>query len=196
MLAGFSDSADVDRPFDFGQSAEDAVGLLRYLGIGKADFLGYSNGGHIAIEIALRHPEAVRKLVVESAMFDRGGSDPGFWRGFESAKLADMPAELSEAYLKTAPRPQDLPVFFNKSVARMRAFKGWTRDEIRSILAPTLVLVGDRDIVRPEHAVEMVRLLPHARLAVLPDTDHMAIVDRAGLVCPIVESFLDAPIPK
>ncbi len=109
-------------------------------------------------------------------MFDREGGDPGFWDAFGTVTLNDMPADLREAYLKTAPRPDDLPTFFTKSMQRMREFRGWTAGDIRSIDAPTLIVAGDRDIVRPEHAVLMFRLLPDARLAILPDTDHMSIV--------------------
>jgi pimeloyl-ACP methyl ester carboxylesterase len=133
---GHGHTADIDRPFSFEQSAEDTVALLQYLKITKADFMGYSNGGHIALEIALRHPDVVRKLIFESIMFNREGSDPGFWESFKHAKLEDMPMELREAYLKTAPHPEDLPVFFAKSVQRMLNFKGWTTEEIHSIEAP------------------------------------------------------------
>jgi pimeloyl-ACP methyl ester carboxylesterase len=188
---GHGRTADVDRPFSFVQSAEDAVGLLRHLGIPKADFLGYSNGGQIAIEVALRHPGVVRRLVIESAMIDREGSDPAFWNSFPNAKPDDMPKELRDAYRKTSPHPEDLPVFFLKSVRRMLDFKGWKAGEIKSIRAPVLVVVGDRDIVRPEHAVRMFRLFPDARLAVLPGTDHMKIVERADWLAPMVEAFLD-----
>jgi len=192
---GHGHTADVDRPFTFAQSAEDTVGLLRHLTIRQADVLGYSNGGHIALQIAISHPEVVRKLVIESAMFNREGTDPGFWEGFTAAKPEDLPAELRAAYLNVAPRPGDLPTFFAKSVQRMLHFTGWTPEEIRSIRAPTLVIAGDRDIVRPEHAVLMFRLLPHAWLAMLPGTDHMTIVNRGDWVVSMVEAFLDAPMP-
>jgi len=187
---GHGRTADVDRPFSFEQTAEDTVALLRHLHVEKADLLGYSNGGHIAIEIALRHPEVVRKLVIESAMFSRDGADAAFWESFQHATLEDMPAQFQKAYRETAPRPQDLPSYFAKSVQRMLEFKGWTEDQIRSIRNPTFVLVGDRDIIRPEHAVRMFRLLPDARLAVLPATDHMAMPDRAAELAPMVEEFL------
>ena len=193
---GHGHTADVDRPFTFEQSAEDTIALLRYLKIEKADFMGYSNGGHIALEIALRHPEVVRKLVLESIMIDRDGSDPAFWESFKHAKLENMPLELREAYLRTAPHPEDLPVFFEKSVQRMRDFKGWTSQEVQSIEAPTLVIMGDRDVARPEHAVLMFRLLPNARLAILPDTDHMAIVKRSDWLLPMIGEFLDSPMPQ
>jgi len=192
---GHGHTADADRPFSFAQSAEDTVALLRWLKIEKFDLYGYSNGGHIAIQVALAHPDVVRKLVIESAMFSKDGCDPAFWSGFDDAKLETMPAELREAYLKTAPHPEQLPTFFAKSVERMKKFKGWTADEIRSIRAPTLILLGDHDIVRPEHAVEMFRLMPDARLAILPATDHAKIVDRAAWELPMIEDFLDAPMP-
>jgi pimeloyl-ACP methyl ester carboxylesterase len=193
---GHGRTADiVDRPFTFEQSADDTAGLLRFLNIGKADFFGYSNGGHIALQMAISHPGLVRKLVVESAMFHRDGSDPGFWKSFEHAKPGDMPPELREAYLGVAPHPEDLPTFFTKSVQRMLNFKGWTPEDIQSIDAPTLVMIGDRDIVTPEHAVRMFRLLPNAQLAVLPGTDHMTIVNRSDWLVPMIGTFLDSPMP-
>ncbi len=191
---GHGHTADIDRPFSFEQSAEDTVALLKYLKIGKADFMGYSNGGHIALEIALRHPDVVRKLIFESIMFSREGSDPGFWESFKHAKLEDMPQELREAYLKAAPHPEDLPVFFAKSVQRMLNFKGWTPQEMQSIKAPVLVIMGDRDVASPEHAVLMFRLFPNARLAIVPDTDHMMIVKRSDWLVPMLKAFLDAPM--
>ena len=187
---GHGHTADVDRPFSFAQSAEDAVALLRYLHVAKADFLGYSNGGHIALEIALRHPETVRSLIVESVFFSRDGTDPQFWEGFEHAKLEDMPIELRKAYLATAPHPEQLPTLFAKSVQRMREFKGWTPAQMRSIRAPTLLILGDRDIVRVEHAAQMQRLMGDAWLAVLPATDHLAITERAASVAPMLDEFL------
>ena len=187
---GHGHTADVDRPFSFEQSAEDAVALLRHLHVAKADFLGYSNGGHIALEIALRHPEAVRSLIIESAFFSRDGTDPGFWQGFDDAKLDDMPLDLRKAYLATAPHPEQLPSFFAKSVQRMREFKGWTPAQLGTIRAPTLLVLGDRDIVRVEHAARMQHLLPDARLAVLPAADHLAVTDRAAEVAAMVEEFL------
>jgi pimeloyl-ACP methyl ester carboxylesterase len=187
---GHGHTADVDRPFSFEQSAEDAVALLRHLGVGKADVFGYSNGGHIALEIALRHPEVVRSLVLESVMASRDGTDPGFWQGFEHAKLDDMPPDLKRAYLATAPHPEQLPSFFAKSVQRMREFKGWTPAQLRTIRAPALLVLGDRDVVRVEHAAQMQRQLPDARLAVLPAADHMAMTERAAEVAAMLDQFL------
>lgn len=192
---GHGHTADIDRPFTFEQSAEDTISLMRYLKIREADIFGYSNGGHIVLAIAIRYPEVVRKIIVESAMFSRDGSDPGIWESFKEAKLDEMPAELQESYLRVAPHPEDLPTFFAKCVKRMLDFKGWTPEEIKSIDAPTLVIIGDHDIVRPEHAVSMFRLLPNAQLAVLPGTDHMTIVNRSAWLLSMTEAFLNAPMP-
>jgi pimeloyl-ACP methyl ester carboxylesterase len=192
---GHGHTADVDRPFSFEQSADDAAALLRYLKVESADFFGYSNGGSIALQIAIRHPRLVRKLVVASAMFKRDGMYPWFWESMQHASLENMPAELKEAYRATAPHPEQLQSFHDKSVKRMLDFKDWRAEDIHAIAAPTMILIGDQDVVRLEHAVEMFRLLPHPRLAVLPGTDHMALVQRAGWLLSMVEPFLDEPMP-
>ena len=193
---GHGHTADIDRPFSFEQSADDTFALLRYLKIERADFMGYSNGGTIALQIAIRHPEVVRKLVVMSGFFSCDGANPEFWEQFKDAKLETMPAELRETYLKTAPHPEQLQNFFDKTVQRMREFKDIPAEQIRSIAAPTLVMIGDNDVVRPEHAVETFRLLPHAQLAVLPGTDHMMMVKRTDWEVSMVEAFLNAPMTK
>ena len=192
---GHGHTADVDRPFTFEQSAEDTAALLKYLHVDRADFFGYSNGGNIALLMGIRHPEKVRKLIVESAMFKRDGLVPGFWDSMRQATLQSMPGELREAYLKEAPHPEALPAFHDKCRDRMLEFKDWRPEDIQSIGAPTLVMIGDADIIRPEHAVEMFRLLPHGQLAVLPGTDHMTIVKRADWQVSMIDSFLDAPMP-
>jgi len=193
---GHGHTADIDRPFTFEQTADDTAALLRYLKIEKADFFGYSNGGSVALQMGIRHPDLVRKLVVASAMFKRDGLYPEFWGSMEHATLESMPVELREAYLRTAPHPEQLPTFHDKCVKRMLEFKDWRPEDIQAIDAPVMVMIGDADIVRPEHAVEMFRLLPHAQLAVLPGTDHMALVKRADWQVSMIEAFLDAPMPK
>lgn len=192
---GHGHTADVNRPFTFEQTADDTATLLRYLKVERADFFGYSNGGNVALQIAIRHPDLVRKLVVASSMFKRDGLYPEFWESMKYATLQNMPAELQEAYLRVAPNPENLSTFHDKCVKRMLEFKDWRPEDIQSIDAPTMVLIGDADIVRPEHAVEMFRLLPHAQLAVLPGTDHMTFVERADWQVSMIEAFLDAPMP-
>ena len=189
-------TADIDRPLTFEQTADDVAALLRRLGIEPADVFGYSNGGSTALQIAIRHPKLVRKLVVMSAIYKADGMPPAFWASMKKASLADMPADLKDAYRRVAPHPEQLQTMHDKCVARMLAFKDWPDEQIAGIEAPTLVLVGDADVVRPEHAVEMYRRLPHARLAVLPGVDHMSIVKRTALPLAMIEAFLDEPAPS
>ena len=194
---GYGHTADIaGRPFSFEQSADDTAALLEYLHIGRADFFGFSNGGTIALQVAIRHPRIVRKLVVTSGFFKRDGGYPWFWDAMAHAQLENMPKELKEAYHEVAPHPENLQTFFDKSAQRMRNFKDITADAIRGIAAPTLVIVGDADVMRPEHAVETFRLLPHAQLAVLPGTDHMKMMTRTAWLVPMVGEFLDAPASK
>ena len=190
--AGHGHTADrPDQPFSFEQSADDASALLTHLHIARADFLGYSNGGTIALQIAIRHPQIVRKLVIESANFRHDGMDPQFWEGMKKATIASVPPEFKEAYLRTAPHPEQFQSYFEKSQKRMLEFRDIPNDAIKSITAPALILIGDRDVIRPEHALEMMRLLPHAEMAMMPDTNHMQMPERAAWWVPMVEAFLD-----
>lgn len=106
-----------------------------------------------------------------------------------------MPAELRDAYLAASPHPENLQSFFNKCVERMQSFEDIPAETIRSIAAPTLVLVGDRDVMRPEHAVQTFRLLQHTQLAVLPDTEHMVLTRRTEWLAPMISEFLSAANP-
>src|SRR6185369_12380292 len=96
---GHGHTADIaERPYTFEQSADDAAALLRYLKVEKADLLGYSNGGSIAMQVAIRHPELVRRLVIVSAMYTRAGMPPEFWESMKHATVSGMPKELKDAY--------------------------------------------------------------------------------------------------
>ena len=194
---GYGHTADIaDRPFSFEQSADDTAALLDHLHIEKADLFGFSNGGTIALQVAIRHPKAVRKLVLASALLQRNGAYPWLWEAMAKASLENMPKELQEEYLKVAPHPENLRMFHDKAAQRMRDFKDIPADAIRGITAPALVIVGDADVIRPEHAVETFRLLPHAQLAVLPGTDHMKVTARTEWLVPMISEFLDAPAAR
>jgi pimeloyl-ACP methyl ester carboxylesterase len=190
---GYGHTADiVDRPFTFEQSADDTAALLKYLQIQKADLFGFSNGGTIALQVAIRHPQAVRKLVLASALLKRDGVIPGFWDFMAKGTLENMPKELQQAYLEVAPHPENLRLFHDKAARRMREFKDIPTEAVRGVTAPALVVAGDADVIRPEHAVETFRLLPDARLAVLPATDHMKVTARTEWLVPMIDEFLDA----
>ena len=159
---------DRNTDLTFEQDADDVAMLLANLYISKADFLGFSNGGHTTIEIALRHPELVNKIILCSAFYKRSAIAPQFWEGFDQATLNDMPQVLREGYLTVNNNAESLLNMFNKDIQRMKAFKDWSDEQIKSIKAPTLVINGSRDIGSPEHAVKMYRIIPNCEMAILP----------------------------
>ena len=161
-------TSDRDTPESFEQDADDVAALLKYLKIDKANFWGFSNGGSTTMQIAIRHPEMVNKIVVASGAYKRDGFMPGFFDGFPNATLADMPESLKAAYLKVAPDKSGLRVMFDKDVARMENFKDWSDDALRSIKAPALFMVADHDVITVEHTIQMSRLVQGAQLVVLP----------------------------
>lgn len=194
---GYGRTADIkDRPFTFEQSADDTAALLQHLKIERADILGFSNGGTIALQVAIRHPKAVRKLIAVSAFFSRAGGEPAFWEMMKTAKLENMPQELQDAYRKIAPQPENLRLFHDKAAQRMRDFKDIPEDKLRAIAAPTLVMAGDADVVRSEHVVALARLIPHAQAAILPGSDHGLLESRADWAALMVLAFLDASMAK
>jgi len=191
---GHGHTADIDRPFSLEQWADDVAALLKYLNIEQSDIFGYSTGGTVALAFALRHPTMVRKLVLASAIYNSEGYAPGILEGLKHMKAENLPPIMRERYMKVAPRPQDWQALVEKSAKAAATFTGWQKKEIRTISAPTLVMVGDSDTVRTEHAVELYRLIAHARLAVLPATDHIGILSqRAEWVVEMISDFLNAP---
>jgi pimeloyl-ACP methyl ester carboxylesterase len=200
-------TADIDRPLTTKAMAADTVALLRQLGIEQADLFGYSMGAGVALQIAVDHPELVRKLAVASFAHTLDGLHPGLLEGLEQLTpeaLAGTPFE--QAYAREAPRPEDWPTLVAKVKDLNSRILEWPADAIRSIATPTLIIIGDSDIVRPEHAVEIFRLLgggvvgdvaglPRSQLAVLPGTTHITLVHRGDWLSSMIGEFLDAPVP-
>ncbi|MBB3063607.1 alpha/beta fold hydrolase [Microbulbifer rhizosphaerae] len=165
---GHGRTSDRDAPVTFETSADDVAALLRYLKIEKADIFGFSNGASIALQVAIRHPQLVRKIVFASAATRRDGYYPQLWEFMEKANFANMPQPLKDAFLRVNPDRQQLRIMHDKDAERVRNFEDVPDELVRSVRAPTLIVLGDRDIVKPEHAAELTRLIPGARLLILP----------------------------
>jgi pimeloyl-ACP methyl ester carboxylesterase len=159
---------DRDSDLSFEQDADDVAALMKSLNIAKADFFGFSNGGNTTMQIAIRHPELVDKIIVASSFYKRSGVYPWFWDFMNAAKIEDMPQVYKNTYLKVAPDSAKLQVMHDKCVKRMVDFRDLTDEQIKSIKAPALIVIGDAEMIRPEHAVEMYRLIPNSQLAILP----------------------------
>ena len=208
-LQGHGRTADVaDRPLTYEGMADDVAALIGHLGIEEADIFGYSMGGGVALQFAIRHPGLVRKLVSASATYRSEGVYLEVLQGIEHiTPEAFTGTPWREEYDKLAPNPEDFPTLVAKLKELDAEIQAWPPEDIRSIGAPTLLVIGDSDIVRPEHAVEMFRLLgggvagdlaglPTSQLAVLPGTTHVGLVERADWLVPMIGGFLDAPGPE
>lgn len=203
-LQAHGHTKDIDRPLSFEQDADDVAALLKQLSIDKADIMGFSNGGTTSLQIAIRHPQIVNKLVLMSTTFNRNGMQPGFFDGFNNAKLSDMPKPLQDAYLEANPDTTGLRAMFERDVTRMANFKDIDESLIHNVQAPALVINGDADVVRKEHALALATLLPHAKLAIIPGGHG----DYIGEICApnkgskipllavaMIEEFLKTPQP-
>jgi pimeloyl-ACP methyl ester carboxylesterase len=208
-MQGHGRTADIDRPITYEAMADDSAALLRHLGIERADVFGYSMGGGIALQLAIRHPELVRRLVVASAGYSSDSMHPEALAMFPTITpelFAGSPIE--QEYRRLAPDPAGFP----KLVERLKELDttefAWPEEDVRNIAAPTLIVLGDSDGVRLEHAVQMFRLrgggvmgdlsgMPTSQLAVLPNTAHFVppghgLLDRTEWLMALVPPFLDA----
>jgi pimeloyl-ACP methyl ester carboxylesterase len=195
----------VDRPLTLESMADDTAAVLDHLRVGPVDVLGYDLGAGVALHLAARRPDLVRRLVFVGHAFDRNGFHPGVLDGvarLTPPMLAGSPFE--RAYAAVAPDPAGFAALVERTTALETGMTDLTPDDVRAVAAPTLVVVGDADLVRPEHAVEMFRLrgggvpgdlvgVPAAQLAVLPGTSHAALLARPDLLLALVLPFLQAP---
>jgi pimeloyl-ACP methyl ester carboxylesterase len=194
-LQGHGHTNDLDRPLTFEQMADDTAALLKQLKIKDADFFGYSMGGTVALGIAIRHPELVRKLAIygSCAGTAKDTYDPEIYKQFQSLGADFAPPVLKEPYDRMAPDPKRWPILVTKIKELENIFKGYTAAELKAIKAQTLIMMGDRDAVRPEHAVEMYRLIPNALLAIFPGGDHFLPFSGPDKLLATLAPFLNAP---
>jgi pimeloyl-ACP methyl ester carboxylesterase len=191
-LQGHGRTADIDRPMTCEQHADDIAALLKHLKVEHADFFGDSFGGTIAVMMAVRHPQLVRRVVSHGGSF---APYPG--------TVADRPPHDSdfvkwqrEEYLSVAPDPKRWPTLFDKATKSLMAWKGFSPDQLKAIKAPVLIACGDHDLIPVERCAEWSRMIPNAQLAVIPDSSHFVLFSEPEKLLPTVAMFLDAPTRK
>ena len=204
-MQGHGRTRDVPREFSYEAMADDVSGLLGHLKIERADVLGYSMGGGIAFQAAIRHPERVRRLVILSGAY----SHDGWWPDAEKS-LATMNAEafkgtpIEEEYRRFGNDPAHFPAFVKKVISVDLKPYDWSK-EARAIQAPMFIVLGDVDGIRYEHALELFRAkgggkmgdihgLPKSRLAILPGTTHVGMMQRWSWLVPMINDFLDSDL--
>jgi pimeloyl-ACP methyl ester carboxylesterase len=207
---GHARTADIDRPITYEQMADDTAAAVRHLGFDNADFFGYSMGGAIALLVAIRNPELVRKLVVASTSYRTDGFSAEALEMFPTITpelFAGSPIE--EEYQRLAPDPGHFPKLVEKMVQLDTSDFVVPDEDVQAIAAPTFIVLGDSDGVILEHAVKFFRLrgggvmgdlagMPKSQLAVLPGTSHYVppgsgLLDRSDWLLALIPPFLDAP---
>ena len=203
-MQGHGRTADINREFSYENLADDVAALLDYLKITRADLLGYSMGGGVAMQVAIRHPEKVRKVVSISAVFRHDG-----WVKEALDMFPQLSAEMLKGspieseYKKLSPTPTAFPTFVKRVIAMDLKPYDFGADKLKATRAPFLFIHGDADGVRLDHVAEMFRLKgdeifgdmrprSESRLAVLPNTTHVTLMEKGGAIIPMVNDFLDA----
>jgi pimeloyl-ACP methyl ester carboxylesterase len=195
-MQGHGRTADIDREITPAALASDVVGLLDLLGVDRAHVFGHSMGGAVTLELAINHRGRVRSLVAASASVRPDGLHEDFTDPAKRATSARMPTrqdflDLQEAYRRLSPHPDhfdDILATLSRSDADTR---GWPDEQLATITAPALLVLGDRDFTTVEHGALMQQLIPGSQLAVLPGTTHMQVTRRADLLLPVLARFLD-----
>lgn len=207
-MQGHGRTADIPRDITAENLADDVAALLDYLKIPRADLIGYSMGGTVAMQCAIRHPDKVRKVVVISAMLRRDGA---VQEGQDA--LATLTADafkgspIEAEYKRLSPNPDGFPTFVKRVLAMDSKGHDISDDQLKATKAPMFFIHGDSDGIRLEHVAEMFRLkgggvhgdikpLPASRLAILPATTHVTLMQRRSVIVPMVNDFLNAKPPK
>jgi pimeloyl-ACP methyl ester carboxylesterase len=192
-LQGHGHTPDTGRPMSIDRFADDIAELLDRLGIERADLWGFSLGALTATGVAVRHPAKVRRLVLAAVNIRPDGYHPEITAPEQDDPRLPTEEEFAAwqaAYEAVAPNPGDFFPFLERMQPVVHDFEGWTSDEIRSITAPSFLVIGDRDFVRLDHASEMLDLFPDCRLAVLPATRHTEVMQRTDELRALVAPFL------
>ncbi len=187
-------TSDRNAPESFEQDADDVAALLKHLNITKANIMGFSNGGTTTLQIAIRHPQLVNKIVVIAGAYKRDGFMTGFFDFMPKATIDNMPQPLKDAYLKVTPNQAGLLTMFNKDKQRMIDFKDISDTDISNIKAPALFIVADKDVITVPHTMAMAKLISGAGVMVLPGAHGEALGEtttyKAGSKAPQATAIL------
>lgn len=201
-LQGHGRTADTGRPLSLERLADDIAAVLADAGVGvgvgaaeQADVVGFSLGGLVAVEVARRHPDRVRRVVLGAISMGPDGFHEHITSPDARPGVGRMPTEadfaaMVTAYREVAPDPDHIEVFQATLSGFVGGLPGWTPAELQDVRAPALLMIGDRDFVKVEHAAEMQSVLPDAQLAVVPDATHMSLFHQADVVVPLLHRFL------
>jgi pimeloyl-ACP methyl ester carboxylesterase len=207
-LQGHGRTTDIDRPITYPNMADDVAAFMDAVGLTRADVFGYSMGAEVGLQLAIRHPAKVNKLVAASVAYDFEGWQPAF-KDVIPQMTVEMILQMpfAEDYPKLAANPNGFPELARKLIALEKEPMAWEND-VKALKTPVLIITGDADVATLEHSVALFRLLgggvmgdmgkplPASRLAVLPATSHTAVITQPDLLYAVIEPFLKGETPK
>jgi pimeloyl-ACP methyl ester carboxylesterase len=181
-------SPDSDQPLTYRLMANDMLKLLDKLGIAETDVVGWSDGGIVGLDLAMQHPERVKRLVVYGAGYDVDGLD--------NDKCPTPPAEeeiapIRDFYKSIAPDPNHWPVFYEKSIEMWRTQPHYSMADLGTIKAPTLVMAGEFDCVKRQHTDQLAKAVPGASEEIIKGATHVAPLFQPDVVNPYILKFLE-----
>lgn len=203
---GHGRTTDIDRAITYPHLADDVAVFMDKVGLKKADVFGYSMGAAAALDLAIRHPEKVEKLIIASTGYDEEGMQPAY-KAFIPQMTVDMFLPFEAEYRKLAANPEGFRALVKKMIALESEPMAWEAD-VKKLKMPVLVIAGDADVVTLEHTVALFRLLgggemgdmgkplSASRLAILPATSHTAVIGQVALLHTLIEPFLKGEKPK
>jgi pimeloyl-ACP methyl ester carboxylesterase len=204
---GHGRTTDIDRPITYPNLADDVAAFMDAVGLERADVFGDSMGAAAGLQLAIRHPEKVNRLVAASVAYDVEGWQPAF-REFIPHLTVEMFLDMpfAEEFRRLAADPDGFPALVEKLIRLEHEPMAWEA-EVRALETPVLIITGDADVVTLEHSVALFRLLgggvmgdmgqplPESRLAVMPATSHTAVITQPELLVAFIEPFLAGAVP-
>ena len=207
-LQGHGRTTDIDRPITYSNLADDVAAFMDSVGLAKADVFGYSMGGQVGLQLAIRHPAKVNKLVAASVAYDLKGWQPVYTEAIPQMTVEMLTAmPFAKEYPRLAANPNGFPELARKLIALEKEPMAWEAD-LKALKTPVLVIAGDADVMTLEHSVALFRLLgggvmgdmgkplAASRLAILPATSHTAVITQVDLLHGFIEPFLKGQTPK
>ena len=204
---GHGRTNDIDRPITYPNLADDVAAFMDAVGLKKADVFGYSMGAGAGLQLAIRHPEKVNRLVVASVAYDARGFQPEFTAMIPQMSVEMFPPQLEQEYRKLAVNPNGFRALATKLIQLEKEPLAWEAD-VKALKLPVFIIAGDADVATLEHTVAMFRLLggggmgdmgkplAQSRLAILPASSHTAVITQVSLLHPMIEQFLKGEAPK
>ncbi|MFO1203350.1 MAG: alpha/beta fold hydrolase [Tabrizicola sp.] len=187
---GHGRSTRTEEPFGYDLMASDYLALLDFLKVDKVDLVGWSDGGIIGLDIAMTHPERLDHLFAHAANITTDGVDPTV--GEDPVFMGIYANWMGEEYAKMSPTPDQFDAFIAQISEMWATQPNWTDDQVKAITVPTAVVVGDHDeaILRP-HTEKIAALIPGAKLVILPEASHFAMLQAPADYTAAIRAFID-----